>query len=665
MAEPLLRVEDLSIDLALANGTLHAVRNVDFTLNRSEALGIVGESGCGKSMTALGLMRLLPGAARLTARKLSLGESDMNAMSEREFVRSVCGVGMSMIFQEPMTSLNPVYTIGRQLTETMLIRDTASKTQARDRAIHLLEKVGIPEPEQRLHQYPHQLSGGQRQRVMIAMALMNGPDLIIADEPTTALDVTIQAQILHLLADLQRELGMAMILITHDLGVVSRTVDRIAVMYAGEFVETGTAREIFTSPRHPYTRGLLECIPESGTALDNGRLGAIAGIVPSLIGNIQGCAFKNRCPVAVDQCWTRTPEAVDVSPGRACRCHLAAENPVEARLAPEANDRLEPVETGEGDPVPVLATEGVDCVFKVRRSIFAKTRELRAVDNVSLDLRRSEVLALVGESGCGKTTLAKIILGLQPASNGRIRFDGKPLNSVDQRDRARRIQPIFQDPYSSLNPRKTIGQIIQRPLDIHEVGDPDGRRRQVEEIMEMVGLPDRLIHSYPSQVSGGQRQRVAIARAIVMRPEILICDEPTSALDVSVQSQILNLLLDLRDELGLTYLVITHNLAVVDFMATRIAVMYLGQIVELGNKHDVINTPSHPYTRALLGSVLSLNPDAGLPALELGAGFPNPLDLPSGCRFHPRCPQATAECPTTMPDLRTKGGSAARCLLVE
>lgn len=660
----ILDIHNLSVDLNLANGTLHALRDISFSLEQGESLGIVGESGCGKTMTAMALMRLLPKTARTRATSIQFEGIDLQKMPDKAFLNSISGVKMSMIFQEPMTALNPVYSIERQLTEVILLRKKKSKHEAIDRAVFLLEKVGIPNAETRLNQYPHQLSGGQRQRVMIAMALMNKPKLIIADEPTTALDVTVQAQILELLVSLGKELGMAMILITHDLGVISHTVDKVAVMYAGQLVETGTADEVFTFPKHPYTKGLLECVPELEGGNKISRLGTIPGIVPSMIGTLKGCSFANRCPYRQNECVSKTPPITVVSGGRGYRC-LLTEEKFENLIADSGSKPERLLTTNVINEPVVLSAENVTCIFKVRKSIFAQKLQLRAVDGISINLQRTEVLALVGESGCGKTTLAKIILGLEHNAAGDIFLEGKPSFKIKANDMAKIVQPIFQDPYSSLNPRRTIGETILLPLKIHKIGSRKEQKQLVEETMELVGLAKRYFHRYPNQISGGQRQRVAIARALIMKPKILICDEPTSALDVSVQSQILNLLLDLRKDLGLTFLVITHDFGVVNYVADRIAVMYLGQIVEIGTREQIISSAKHPYTQALLKSVLTLKPGGGIPNINLGGGFPNPLDVPSGCRFHPRCPEVMDKCPSHMPQLEDTGDTQTRCFLVQ
>ncbi|MDF0750114.1 ABC transporter ATP-binding protein [Marinobacter sp. 71-i] len=644
----ILDIQDLSVEIPTDSATLKAVRGISLDLKRGETLGIVGESGSGKSMIALAIMNLLPPSARRAAASINFDGSDLAHAGERELAMKVRGQRIGMIFQEPMTSLNPVYSIGRQLTETMTLHRKVSRAEAEKRAIYLLEKVGLPDPASRLKQYPHELSGGQRQRVMIAMALMNEPELLIADEPTTALDVTIQAQILYLLQDLQKELGMSMILITHDLGVVSRSADKIAVMYAGDIVETGTAEEVLRNPQHPYTQGLLECVPGyRGDAAH--RLGSIPGIVPSMTGTIRGCAFASRCPRVVDACKTEVLPRKQLGPGRTYVCHDpdATRNQSTADLHSAANEV--PVELPKTPGEKVLTVDGVSCTFSVRRGLFGKRRSLKALDNVSLDIRKGEVLALVGESGCGKTTLSRTIMGLQQPDAGSVSLGQHEISTLPAWQRARMIQPIFQDPYSSLNPRKTIGDIIGRPLVVNHIGTKPEQLAKVHKMMEHVGLPRRVFNSYPDQLSGGQRQRAAIGRALIMDPEIVICDEPTSALDVSVQAQILNLLLDLRDELDLTYLFVTHDLSVVQHMADRVAVMYLGEIVECGERRQVLTSPKHPYTRALLDSALSISPDLSVPAPGLSGEFPNPMNRPYGCPFHPRCPMAEQQCREEVP----------------
>lgn len=592
--QPLLDIQNLSVSLTLGRNTLHAVRNVSFSLNRGEGLGLVGESGSGKSMTSLALMSLLPAVAERRADRLRFGNDDLLAVDRREFSRNFAGKRIAMIFQEPMTSLNPVYTIGRQITEMMEPGSGGIKT-IRARAIDLLERIGVSNAEKRLSQYPHELSGGLRQRVMIAMMLMNKPELLIADEPTTALDVTVQASILKLLMELRKELGMALILVSHDLGVVSQSMDKIAVMYAGEIVETGPVAKVLGAPQHPYTQGLLASIP--ATRKGGERLPSISGTVPALFTPPTGCVFASRCAHERAECRVSRPPLQTASPDQNYRCILV---PGSERVSlPERT----PVHTATSPEGLALSARGITCTFTVRTGLFGKSEAITAVNDASLDIGEGEIVALVGESGSGKSTFARILLGLQPSDKGEVLMAGQPVQSIPVFQRAKLIQPVFQDPYSSLNPRKTIGESIGRPLELHHHGSASEREKQVKQTIDLVGLPKRVYNSFPSQLSGGQRQRVAIARAIILKPRILICDEPTSALDVSVQAQILNLLLDLRDELGLSYLLITHDLAVVDCLATRVAVMHRGRIVEIGNKDEVLSAPRDPYTRTLIDSV--------------------------------------------------------------
>ena len=662
---PVLSVEGLQVDLPLTDGTLHPVRGIDFEINAGETLCIVGESGCGKSMTSLAIMGLLPRRALRRAGRLEFAGEDLRGATDRRMAR-IRGNQLGMIFQEPMTSLNPSYTIGNQLEEAMLVHRPVARREARDRAVFLLEKVGIPAAGRRLGQYPHQLSGGLRQRVMIAMTLMCGPKLIIADEPTTALDVTIQAQILRLLRDLQAEFNMALMLITHDLGVVARVADRVAVMYAGQFVEYATAAELFAAPLHPYTQGLLRCIPVPGRVRAGDHLGSIPGMVPNMIGEQRGCSFANRCDHAFAACGAGAVPLLSLDSRRGFRCLLPTQQAMRnagtvssgvGSLDPAAR-RIVPAASAAPAPVPVLEARDVHRSYLVRQGVFQAPLTLHAVKGVSLTLNKGDVLALVGESGCGKSTLAKLLLGLETPTSGDILFDGRSTRGQDRVAVARRIQPVFQDPYSSLNPRKTIASIVELPLLVHGIGTATERRRRCTEMLDRVGLPKRVLDNHPNQLSGGQRQRVAIARALIMHPEVVICDEPTSSLDGSVQAQILNLLTDLRKELGLTYLLISHDLSVVEHMATRVAVMYLGRIVEERATAALTRSPMHPYTRTLLASALTPEPGRGLPAAHGDAtAFPNPLNVPPGCSFHPRCPEAMAICREISPLPMTAAGT--------
>jgi len=653
----LLEVDGLNVRFP-ALGGLHPVRDVSFSLAAGETLGIVGESGCGKSLTALALMGLLPPGAERDAGRLAFQGQHLERISDRAMA-DLRGRRMAMIFQEPMTSLNPAYTIGNQLAETYLRHMRASRRAARERSAEALDLVGLSAAGERLAQYPHQLSGGMRQRVMIAMALICRPDLLIADEPTTALDVTIQLEILHLLARLQRELGMALVLITHDLGIVARVTERVSVMYAGQIVETGPTRSVFDQPAHPYTRALLDCIPVPGRTALGAPLGAIPGTVPALVGDLGGCHFRGRCAQAQAACAPAPIPLHTAEPGRAVRCLLSSG----WKSAPSSTALASVVEAEPAIGAPVLSAVRLSCSYRLRAGLFRYGRTLHAVDGVDLELLKGEVLGVVGESGCGKTTLARMLLGILPPTGGEVRLDGQLLDGLRRRDVARRVQAVFQDPYGSLNPRKTIGAIIGLPLAVHGIGDAVSRRQRVLEMMERVGLPGRLAARMPAQLSGGQRQRVAIARALVMQPDVVVCDEPTSALDVSVQAQILNLLQELRRVFGLTYLLISHNLAVVAHMATRVAVMYLGRVVEEGPTADVFAAPRHPYTQALLASVLTPEPGLAIPEPRLRGSVPEAARGQAGCAFHPRCPAAMPVCRERTPRVVADGLARVACHL--
>jgi peptide/nickel transport system ATP-binding protein len=611
MTEAIIRVENLSVTLSTPNGRLNAVHEVSFSLRRGGSLGIVGESGSGKSMTALALMNLLPKNAERCADTLQFLGHDLLQTSDMEFSRKLAGQRIGMIFQEPMTSLNPVYSIGRQLTEGVVRAGIMTESKAIKHALDLMDRVGLPDPKARFDHYPHQFSGGQRQRVMIAMSLMSQPELIIADEPTTALDVTVQAQILTLMADIQHEFGMAMILITHDLGVIAQTVDRVAVMYSVEFIENGPTEDVLTHARHPYTSALVRAAPEPRG--DRKRLDAIPGQIQPVYGQRKTCIFVNRCSVAEARCHDKRPESQPVSETHNYRC----------LLAPDRIDELQQVKPKAIIPCvassdKVIEVKDLTRVFETRRLPFGILHSVRALDGINLRVNRGETFALVGESGSGKSTLARILLGLDLPTQGEVRIDGRPVASATGLDRAKLIQPIFQDPYSSLNPRHTVGEIIGRPLAVHGIGNSASQTAEAHNMMGLVGLPEAFFFNYPNQLSGGQRQRVAIARALIMKPAILICDEPTSALDVSVQAQILNLLTDLKDEVGLTLFLITHDIGVVHQLSDQVAVMQRGRIVEMGPAAEILQNPQDPYTRELLSSVPAFKPSM-LNTLVVGA----------------------------------------------
>ncbi|WP_170873059.1 ABC transporter ATP-binding protein [Azonexus hydrophilus] len=641
----MLEVTDLRLGFAAGRRTLLAVDGISFTISRGETFALLGESGCGKSATAQGLMRLLPAAGRIVGGSVSLDGEDLLALAEAD-MRGWRGRRMAMIFQEPATSLNPVLTVGRQIGEVLERHLGLAGAAARERMLDLLRQVGIADPERRLDEYPFQLSGGMKQRVMIAIALAGEPELLIADEPTTALDVTVQAQILDLLAKLQVDRGMGMLLITHDLGVVARMAHRIGVMYAGELVEVASREDFFTTPRHPYTQALFAALPEvsrRGTVLTT-----IPGQVPSLAAMPAGCRFAERCPQVMPVCRERSPEWREATPGHAVRCHwqgttAAAEKSPDFTVDRKISEKSE-----------LLTVSDLKVHFPIRKGILQRTvGHVFAVDGVSLTISPGRTLALVGESGCGKTTVGKALLQLIPPTSGSVRLAGEELVGLrGRRLRAvrRHLQMIFQDPFASLNPRLRIGEIIAEGIGALAAAPAGQAPAAVRALLQQVGLPDDAVDRYPHEFSGGQRQRIAIARALAVQPELLVCDEPTSALDVSVQAQILNLLKQLQAELGVAYLFITHNFAVVEYLAHDVAVMYLGRIVEQGRAEEVLENPRHPYTQALLSAVPVPRLDGGEGRIRLGGETPSPASPPTGCHFHPRCPKATAVCRERYPE---------------
>ena len=669
MSETLLEVRGLVTQIGADARPARVVDGLDLTVGRGETFALLGESGCGKSMTALSLMRLLPHGGRIAAGSVRLDGTDLLRLPESE-MRTVRGGRMAMIFQEPQTSLNPVLTVGDQIGEAVRVHEGQPGTRVRDRSLELLRAVGIPDPARRLGEYPHQLSGGMKQRAMIAMALAGDPALLIADEPTTALDVTIQAQVLRLLKDLQRSTGMAVLLITHDLGVVAETADRLAVMYAGQIVETARVADFFAAPAHPYSRRLMDSLPSAQKR--TGRLASIAGRVPPLDRDFAGCRFADRCPAALPHCGTRIPAWEDLGPGRGVRCHLWTGGqdaaPHESGERPASPPALAP-ESGFGQEL-LRATE-LKVHFPIQRGVLRRVvGQVRAVDGVSLALKAGRTLALVGESGCGKTTAGKGLLQLVRPTGGSVRYRDRELVGLSHRGmRAfrRDLQIIFQDPYASMNPRMLVGDVIAEGLQTLGIARTrTARLRRVAELLELVGLSPDAAERYPHEFSGGQRQRICIARALAVEPKLIVCDEPTSALDVSVQAQILNLLKDLQDRLGLAYLFITHNISVVAYLAHEVAVMYLGRVVERGPVDRVLDDPRHPYTRALLSAVPVVDPASRRTLIRLEGDMPSPADPPAGCHFHPRCPEAIADCARAYPPQTRLGPErSVHCIRVE
>ncbi|HEY7103129.1 MAG TPA: ABC transporter ATP-binding protein [Mycobacteriales bacterium] len=662
----LLEIQDLSTDIALSRTVVHALDHVSLTVEAGRTLGIVGESGSGKTMTAMSIEQLLPPGGHIVGGQVRFDGRDLVGLSERELNR-IRGNEIGMIFQDPSTSLNAVQTVGVQVAEPLRLHRGLGRTEARQRVIDMFARVGIPSPARRYDDYPHQLSGGQRQRVMIAMALICEPKLLIADEPTTALDVTIQKQILELIDDLRAEIGMAVILVTHDLGVIAGNADRVAVMYAGRIVETAGAAELFARPRHRYTEALLSALPDRAAGTGE-RLYSIPGLPPDLTDPPPACRFAARCRYAVDRCRSEVPVlAADHGAGGheyACfvpRPVWGGDTPAvepAARVPVARAGWVAPTTPIPADGVPLLEVTDLEKEFPVRSGAIVQRRvgAISAVAGVSLRLQRGEAVGLVGESGCGKTTLGRLIVGLDEPTSGQVLFRGRRvdrLRGADRRRERRNVQLMFQDSYASLDPRMRVRAILREPLEIQHVGTSLDRDRRVDELLDAVGLARRSAERYPHEFSGGQRQRIGLARALALQPGLIVADEPVSALDVSVQAQILNLMKDLQQERELSYLFISHDLAVVRYLTDRIAVMYLGKIVETGPSRQVYANPWHPYTKGLVDTIPVADP--ALEAAKARSGvtgeLPSALDPPSGCRFRTRCPRAQDLCARVEPPL--------------
>jgi peptide/nickel transport system ATP-binding protein len=669
MSNALLQVENLKTWFGAGAKAVRAVDDISFEIAKGETFALLGESGCGKSMTSLSIMRLVPQpAGRIVGGAVRINGDDVLALPESA-MRNVRGGRIAMIFQEPMTSLNPVMTVGAQIIESVLRHKPLRGDAARAQVIELLAAVGISDPQRHYDDYPHQLSGGMKQRVMIAIALAGDPDLLIADEPTTALDVTIQAQVLELLRTLQKQRGMSILLITHDLGVVAEMADRVAVMYAGQIVEIADRQTFFAAPQHPYTKKLFESVP---TMNKRGQsLAVIRGAVPSLAQEFTSCRFASRCDWAWDACTTSVPRWIAGANAHGVRCHLYDADVVQAaaRSAPTSTPTHTLTESAAGS-ASLLQVSALQVHFPIRKGLFQRVvGHVKAVDGVSLDIPRGRTLALVGESGCGKTTVAKGVLQLVRPTGGQVQFDNIDLLALRKeqlRLRRRDVQIIFQDPFASMNPRMLVRQIIEEGMLALSVGSSAlDREQRIDTLLTQVGLSPEAKHRYPHEFSGGQRQRICIARALAVEPKLIICDEPTSALDVSVQAQILNLLKSLQDEMGLAYLFITHNISVVEYLAHEVAVMYLGRIVERGNVNEVLRNPQHPYTRALLSAVPKVDAQTRRPMVRLEGELPSPVNPPRGCHFHPRCPQAMAQCREQYPGARGVSDShQVNCFLV-
>jgi peptide/nickel transport system ATP-binding protein len=742
LSTPVLAVDGLRTEFHLRRSNVRAVDGVSFSVRSGECVGLVGESGCGKTTTGLSVMKLLPNVGHITGGTVRLNGRDLVGLSERE-MRHVRGNEIGMIFQDPMTSLNPTWTIGRQIAEPVRLHKRLSKKESLEQAAEVLHLVGMPRPEERLHQYPHQLSGGLRQRVMIAIALSCGPKLLIADEPTTALDVTIQAQILDLIDELRQRLNMAVLLITHDMGVIAARADRVMVMYAGKIVEGAATGELFGTMRHPYSEALFQSIPRLDQDRSQ-RLYSIPGVPPDLAKEFLGCRFVPRCRYATDECAqsepllaagtgpspssgvpsTSNPSVHGARTAEAPGEHVfACYHPVAAtgrqRLSPSESPSqgappAEPalaVTASPGEAVDLLAREvqleetapatpagtpggpfrpltpdeagraqlaGREVLVQLDRleKQYAVTAgavaqrfvgTVKAVSDVSLSVRRGETFGLVGESGCGKTTIGRLVVALERPTAGAVHFEGENISALrGQRLRRRRrdLQLMFQDPYSSLDPRMRVRSIIREPLRIQAIGTHRDQEQRVSEVLEEVGLSPKAGDLYPHEFSGGQRQRIGLARALALRPKLIVADEPVSALDVSIQAQILNLMRSLQESHDLTYIVISHDWAVVKYLANTIGVMYLGKLVEIGPADELYAHAAHPYTQGLIDTIPVPDPVLAKRhrVAPMRGELPSAISPPSGCRFRTRCPFAQDRCAEEEPALRTfAAGHLAAC----
>lgn len=660
---PILKVENLAISYEIRKGEVPAVRNVSFEVNRGETFGLVGESGCGKSTVAFGLVNFLGRNGKILDGSILFQGRELRGRTEEE-LRSLRGDQIAMVYQDPMSALNPSLRIGDQLSEVLIVHRSLSKDDAYEKCIDMLNQVNMPDPETMMMRYPHQLSGGQQQRVVVAMALLNNPALLIMDEPTTALDVTVEAAVLDLIDGLRREFDTAIMYITHNLGVIARVSDKVGVMYAGEIVERAPVDDIFLKPMHPYTQGLMRCVPKLGLSKQSSYLYPIRGRVPSPRNLPPGCLFEPRCDLAREECRHKRPELRQVDDGHFVRCYFAEET-IGTEWEPPEELISVLAATAPCAEEPILQVERLKKYYLQEQSTLislvglGQKQYVKAVDDISLEIPKGRTLGVVGESGCGKSTLAKTIVGLEPLTDGEIEFLSFDISvPVSDRDMnlIKELQMIFQNPDSTLNPSFSVGRQIARPL-VHFKTVP---RHQVREetirLLNAVKLDENYYDRLPRQLSGGEKQRVGIARAFAARPDLVVCDEPVSSLDVSVQAAVLNLLLEIQREFGTTMLFIAHDLSVVRFFSDYVAVMYLGKLCEVGSAESIYAPPYHPYTEALLSAVPIPDPRAEQKRIRLSGTVPSALKPPSGCRFHTRCPRKIGKiCETEEPPQRDAG----------
>ena len=643
---PVLKLEDVAVAYKVRGGEIEAVQNVSFEIMRGETLGIVGESGCGKSTVAWAVLNFLGANGYVKRGSIKFQGQNLVGVTGEE-LRWLRGDQIAMVYQDPMQALNPSMRLGDQMSEVLTVHRNMEQAEAEKRCIEMLERVYMPDAANVMKRYPHQISGGQQQRVVIAMALLNNPALLIMDEPTTALDVTVEAAVLDLIAELRRDFDTAIMYITHNLGVVARVSTRVGVMYAGEMVEQASVEEIYKNPQHPYTQGLIRCVPKLGADKAKSVLYPIRGRVPPPNNRPVGCVFSPRCDYVQERCREERPRLRQITPETQVRCHFAEE--IEASKWTPSEDIMPPsIKKREGAPESILSIENLKKYYEVQGSSLkdvvglGEKRYVKAVENATFDLSKGTTLGIVGESGCGKSTLIKTLIGLEDTTSGEAKFLGFDItDDISKRDEnlIKELQMVFQNPDSTMNPSYTVGQQIGRPMRRFKTIPNDQIRDEVIKLLEAMRLGEIYYDRLPRQLSGGEKQRVGIARALASHPDLVLCDEPVSALDVSVQAAILNLLLEVQQEYDTTLIFIAHDLSVVRFFSDQVGVMYLGQMMEIGPAEAIYAPPYHPYSEALLSAVPIPDPSAMQKNIRLEGNVPSAINPPSGCRFHTRCPR--------------------------
>ncbi len=644
---PVLKIEDLAVAYKIRNGEVEAIQQISFEIGHGETYGLVGESGCGKSTTAWAIVNFLGANGYVKRGSIKFQGQELIGRTEEE-LRQLRGDQIAMVYQDPMQALNPSMRIGAQMREVLTVHRSMTKEMANERCVEMLERVQMPDPESVMERYPHQLSGGQQQRIVIAMALLNNPALLIMDEPTTALDVTVEAAVLDLIADLRRDFDTAILFISHNLGVIARICNRVGVMYAGELVEQAPVQGLFDDPEHPYTQGLIRCVPRIGADKSSSVLYPIRGRVPPPDQRPSGCVFGPRCDYRQERCIEERPRLRTLPNGTLVRCHFAEEIDPAAWVPPTDLAIAEPVDTQDSSQYIILNVDHLKTYYPVQgnslRDVIGLNEQkyVKALEDATFALPEGKTLGVVGESGCGKSTLVKTIIGLESSTGGQAEFMSLDITGdLDTRNERliQELQMVFQNPDSTMNPSYTVGQQIGRPMKRFGTVPKDQVRAEVIRLLEEVRLGANYYDRLPRQLSGGEKQRVGIARALASRPDLVLCDEPVSALDVSVQAALLNLLLDVQRDYGTTMVFIAHDLSVVRFFSDYVAVMYLGQIMDIGPADAIYAPPYHPYTEALLSAVPIPDPSVEQKRIRLDGTVPSAIDPPNGCRFHTRCPR--------------------------